>query len=386
MSYRNRTGGGLLTAALPAALSHDAALDNPLIGVLQGEGVGSEIIAPVKAILQSISDSTPYRFELEFGGKIGLPSVEESGRALSDDVIRFCQDIFQRNGVVLCGPGGGRFVYQLRNEFELFCKFTPIQPLQTLLSIGVVKPEAKRDVDIVVVRENTGGLYFGDWAIQSNGEHQLAYHRFEYSEKQVERILDVSIRLAASRRGRLTLVVKPGGVPSISTLWSEKLKQMEIPGTVECQVLEVDNAAYQMIANAGEFDVIVAPNMFGDVLSDNGALLLGSRGLSYSGNFGLNGEAVYQTGHGAAHDLAGKNTANPIAQIFSLSMMLRESFGLIGLAGLIDEAVESVLAQGFRTRDIAETDSKIVATDEMGRLVLEAFEARLVPQLAVAAK
>jgi 3-isopropylmalate dehydrogenase len=201
-----------------------------------------------------------------------------------------------------------------------------------------------------------------------------AFHHIRYRHDQVRRILEVAVGLAANRSGRLAVVLKPGGIPAISTLWVEALESIPGAGALDTQVLEIDNATYQLIANPSSFDVIVSPNMFGDVLADCGALLLGSRGLSYSGNFGPHNRAVYQTGHGAAHDLAGKDTANPIGQVMSLAMLLRESFVWPEAADAIVTAVETTLAQGWRTRDIAAPGSKIVGTREMGERLAMVLE------------
>jgi len=147
-------------------------------------------------------------------------------------------------------------------------------------------------------------------------------------------------------------------------------------------MLEVDNAMYQMIASPEQFDVVVAPNMFGDVLSDGAALLLGSRGLSYSGNFGDTGKAVFQTGHGAAHDLTGKDTANPIGQVLSLAMLLRESFGLNHYAEMIETAIEETLIDGWRTSDISEPGCKLVGTQEMGLRIGDRLEMKMKQHVA----
>ncbi len=348
-----------------------------IIGTLPGEGVGPEIMAVAISVIDLINQSADSRFVIEQGGQIGLPALRDSGNALTEEVAGFCESVFARHGAVLCGPGGGRFVYELRNRFDLYCKLTPIVPFDALAETGVVKPEAKHGVDLIVVRENTGGLYFGNWGSEGDHEDQTAFHRFEYTSFQVERILSVALQLAKQRRNKLTLVVKPGGIPSISELWTRKARKRIAAENIDFEFLEVDNAAYQMIANARAFDVVVAPNMFGDVLSDNGALLLGSRGLSYSGNFGAKGAAVYQTGHGAAHDLAGTDTANPIGQILALAMMLSESFGLVKFADAIIEATTTVLGKGIRTRDIAVPGCAQVGTREMGERIRRELERQL---------
>jgi len=362
-----------LVSALPEWSGQEFDLISPVVGILPGEGVGPEVMDVTLDILQIVNRALGNQFEVLTGGKIGLPAQLETGRTLTRDIIGFCDSVFSRQGAVLCGPGGGRFVYDLRAHFDLFCKFTPIRPVPALGNIGVLKPEALQNVDMVIVRENTGGLYFGNWQTIGDVE-KSALHSFEYKEAHVRRILKTAINLAQIRKGKLTVVLKPGGVPAISSLWLSNLGELTTHSGISQEVLEVDNAMYQLVANAKRFDVVVAPNMFGDILSDGSSLLLGSRGLSFSGNFGTAGHAVYQTGHGAAHDLAGTNTANPIGQIFSLAMMLRESFGLYRLANAVDAAVAMTLRGGWRTADISTPGDKLVGTQEMGRHIAANLE------------
>lgn len=369
------------TSSLPDWRGDASNLSEYVIGVLPGEGIGQEIISVTLDILEHISNVSAKRFDISIGGKIGLPAKIESGNALSQEVIEFCQSIFSRRGAVLCGPGGGRFVYNLRTHFDLFCKFTPIRPTPALDDTGAIRPSTLADVNMVIVRENTGGLYFGEGGTVVDNE-KSAHHRFEYKGKHVQRILEVAIALASMRRNKLSVVLKPYGIPSISELWQQKLDELAVNSGVDYQVLEVDNAMYQIIANARSFDVIVAPNMFGDILSDGASVLLGSRGLSFSGNFDAAGHAVYQTGHGAAHDLAGSDSANPIGQIFSLAMMLRESFGMYSQASAIESAIEETLRDGWRTADIAAPGSRVVGTREMGRRIGDKLKEKLAASAA----
>lgn len=346
-----------------------------VIGVLPGEGIGPEVIDITLGVLEVLAAHSPRRFDIRIGGPIGLIAQQQSGHSLSDEVINFCRDSFFAGGAILCGPGGGRFVYDLRTQFELYCKFTPLRPFSALRDTGALRPERTVGVDIVAVRENIGGLYFGSWGSEVRPDGQsLAYQHFSYLEEEVDRILDVSIKLAHQRRNRLALVTKPGGVPAISVLWENRLRHLNQGKNVDTRILEVDNAAYQLIANAHEFDVIVSPNMFGDILADCGALLLGSRGMSVSGNFGPAGRAVYQTGHGAARDLAGTDRANPLGQILSLAMMLRESFSWQKGAQAIEEAIEKTLAKGFRTPDISSPGCQVVGARELGRRICDTLQ------------
>lgn len=373
-----------LTSALPGWQSEQPADARPgksgpcVIGVLPGEGIGPEIMPVVTAVLDVLTCRTRLNFDIRYGGLIGKKSEALYGKALTPAVVAWCESIFSDNGVLLCGPGGGRFVYDLRARFDLFCKFTPVRPYTALNDCGAVRPAVCADVDMVVIRENAGGLYFGECHTDHGpGNAYKVTHAFSYCTEQVRRIMEIGIRLAKNRRRRLTLIVKQGGIPAISRLWIDNFTELTAGENLETSVLDVDNASYQIIAMARQFDVVVAPNLFGDIISDVAALLLGSRGLSYSGNFGAKDIAVYQTGHGAAHDMGGRGIANPIGQIQSAAMMLRESFQLNDAADAIEKAIASTLARGIRTADIASPESKIVGTREMGQYIMEALEGEL---------
>lgn len=347
-----------------------------VVGYFLGEGVGAEIVPPALELLRTLCDRFSRRLELRPGGLIGQPAVAASGKALNDEAVNFCEGIFADGGTILCGPGGNRFVYELRARFDLYCKFTPLLPCRALHSTGVLRPQHLENVDILAVRENTGGLYFGESSeTRDQTGDTVVSHRFGYSTAQVRRILLSAFAAAKRRRRKVCVTTKPGGIPSISRLWQTEAEALSAETDVELSILEIDNAVYQLIANPLAFDVVASPNMFGDVLADTGALLLCSRGMSYSGNFGVGGRAVYQTAHGAAHDLAGSDQANPLGQVLSVAMMLRESLGLPEASALIHKAVESVLDKGFRTADIASKESTVVGTKEMSRLLLEAVNA-----------
>jgi 3-isopropylmalate dehydrogenase len=362
--------GSFLTSSLAG---WNPRIDTPVavVGVLTGEGIGAEVVGAARDVLDCVRARAQRPVEILVGGKIGRPAQAECGAALSGEVIEFCDSVFARGGAILCGPGGGRFVYDLRAHFALYCKLTPVRHLAAIDDASILRPERLRGVDLIVVRENAGGLYFGRSEIVP-GEDRVAIQHCAYTDSEVQRILRPALDLARRRRGRLALALKPDGIPAISTLWRENLEQLAAGTGVAWQILEVDNAAYQLIANPRELDVMVAPNMFGDVLSDAASLLLGSRGMSFSGNFGPGRRAVYQTGHGAAHDLAGRNCANPAGQIYSLAMMLRESFGWQREASAIEAAIAMVLGQGWRTPDIASATSRVTGTRELGERIAAA--------------
>ena len=344
-----------------------------VIGILPGEGVGPELMVVVKELLNIVARHQKLEFDIREGGPIGSKVEKEQGSALTEEVAGFVGSIFSDGGALLCGPGGGRFVYDLRARFNLFCKFTPIRPIPAVRDAGVLRPEAVADVDMVIVRENVSGLYFSEGTLSEN----QAIHTFHNYLEDIIQILEVAIRLAQQRRGKLTLTVKRAAIREASELWIQTFNELTSGIGLETSILEVDNANYQIIAAAKSFDVLVAPNMFGDILSDGAALLLGSRGMSFSGNYSVSEEAVYQTAHGAAYDLSGTDKANPIGQILSTSMMLRESFGLGKESAAIEAAVEQILAAGIRTMDIASAESQIVGTKEMGRHIATALEKNL---------
>jgi len=369
--------GTPLTTSLPGWTKKQN-LDSQIltIGILHGEGIGPEIMSATVEVLGALQHVTPYQIEIRFSSFLVNQDEKSDRKALTPEIIEWVETIFNDGGAFLCGPAGNRFVYDLRAQFDLFCKLTPILPSASLADSGVIRQPSREHVDMIVVRENVSGLYFGEWKRKLNeaGQDEVR-HTFKYSADEVRRIVEVGIQLAQSRRGRLTLVVKPDGIPGVSKLWTDIFHDSVHQTSLTTNVLEVDNACYQIIAGAQDLDVIVAPNLFGDILADNAALLLGSRGLSYSGNFAANGKATYQTGHGAAHNIAGKGIANPIGQILSTAFMLRESFGLLDAAAAIETAIEQTLALGIRTPDIAAPGSTVVGTEEMGHHIAKGVEA-----------
>jgi 3-isopropylmalate dehydrogenase len=342
-----------------------------LIGALPGEGVGPEVVGAALKVLDAVATVGGVQFDVEFGGPIGREAESVSGAPLSHDVIEFCNSIFERGGAIMAGAGGGRFVYDLRRRFDLFCKVVPVhdEP-QLAVSRRLCAHESARE--LILVRENVGGIYQGTWDEEIGAEGRRATHAFAYDEQQVEDILRVGARLAASGRGSMAVVWKESGIPSVSALWRDCAQAVASDLGVRCFMIDVDFAAYWLLTASESTDVLVAPNLFGDVLGDLAAVFPGSRGLTYSGNYARSGSAVYQTNHGAAYDLKGTDTANPVGQIFSAAMMLRESFELEAEARLIEHGVRSVWAEGVRTADIAEEGCWTVGTSRMTELVCRA--------------
>jgi 3-isopropylmalate dehydrogenase len=336
----------------------------PVVGALVGEGIGPEVVPAALEVLDAVAGATGRRFDVRV---VETPSRAAREAGLPAEVAALGDAVFAAGGAMFCGPVGGRFVYDLRARFDLYCKVVPIRPSPALADAMIVAGDRLAGADVLIVRENVGGLYGGAFGRRDAG--RVAFQECAYDARQVDRIVDVAATLATRRSGRLAVVVKRGGIPEVSALWCERAERIADRCGVTLDVLDVDNAGFQLVANPRQFDVVVAPNMLGDVLADVGAVLLASRGMSYSVNFGPAGRAVYQTGHGAAYDLAGTDRANPIAQILALAAMLRESFGLFDAADEVEAAVERVLASGVRTADVAGPGSRVVGTRALAQHV-----------------
>jgi len=351
----------LTALTIPGWEHHDAPSGAVTIGVLHGEGIGPEVVEGALAVLEAVGDACTLKYELHTGAPVQRTS--DDGPALVGGTAAFFDAMLEAQAPILCGAVGGRFVYEVRARYDLYCKLVPVRPLRVLADASILRPDRVQGVDVLIVRDNVGGLYQGAYGRRDGG--RIAYQEAVYDADQVDRLLTVAVRAAAARRGRLAVITKPGGIPAVSALWRERAMVAPHGTDVEIEEVEVDNACFQLVADPFRFDVVAAPNMLGDVLADTAALVLGSRGMAVSANFGTAGRAVYQTGHGAAYDLAGTNQANPVAQIQSLAMLLRESLRRPDAAAVVQRAVESVLARGLRTPDIAGPESTVVGTREL---------------------
>jgi 3-isopropylmalate dehydrogenase len=342
-----------------------------LIGVLKGTGIGPTVIDAALQVLKSVERVLGLKFEVRFGGLIGEDAINDCGQWLPEDTMEFCADVFRLGGAILNGPGGGRYVYDLRKRFDLFCKFVPVVPVPELAHAGKISPQFLKNVDLLIVRDNTGGVYQGSWGDRVTDKGRVAEHAFSYCESEVHRIVEVAARAAVSRRGSLFIIVKDGGVPTITALWREIGGAVARKHGLDAKFMNVDLAAYELIQNPARFDVVVAPNLFGDIIADICGVLVSSRGLTFSGNFTQHGHGVYQTNHGCAHDLVGADVANPAGQILSLAMLLRESFGLEQAAVLIEKSLAETWQAGWRTADLAEPGCQILGTRAMTAKIVE---------------
>ena len=340
------------------------------VGVLRGEGIGPELIDAALRVLEGVAENRGLKFQIETGGEIGSLSARRNGEYLSGEVIEFCCKIFDVGGAILAGAAGGRFVYDMRRRFNLYYKLNPLRSYQELRDACRIKLPVK-PINVLLVRENLQGIYQGDSVENSSEDGREVSHTFVHNEKQVRAVLEVAAAVARSRRNLLTVVGKNSGAPAVHALWGACAMEVSQAAGVEFSMLDIDYAAYKLLQDPESFDVIAAPNCFGDILSDLGGVLAGSRGLTFGASYSAKGAAVYQTNHGAAYDIAGSDMANPIGQIFSVAMMLRETFGLRTEAQLIENSVRGVWRNGWRTAELAEPGCKIAGTRQFGELVAE---------------
>lgn len=358
--------------ALDTVIGAGRSLPEPAdqFGVIAGEGIGREVTDVALSVLEAVNRTTSRPVHLVEGPTL---SRSVSGElALSDELCNWYLQCRAAGLPVLHGPAGGRYVYDLRAAFNLFVKLTPVRAAPELSDASLLRPERVAGTDLLLVRDNSAGLYQGRFGSSDDG--RSSFHSFSYTRDQIAAVMAVAVRVAEARSGRLVLVTKPGGIPTVSELWRIVAEETNA-NRVELSVLEIDNACYQLGSAPSQFDVLVSPNMFGDVLGDTASIALGSRGLSYSANFGADGFGVYQTAHGAAYDLADRNIANPIAHVSALAWLLESSLGRPQLAARIRAALTAVLAGGMRTADIAAANSTVLSTAQFGRHVADAISA-----------
>lgn len=344
-----------------------------VVGILRGEGSGPELVDAACTVLDAVAESCGLDFHVETCGRIGWRAVQR-GEYLSEEVAEFCREVFASGGAIVAGAAGGRFVYDMRGRFELFYKLNPLRSYPELRGICRIKL-GREPLDVLLVRENLQGIYQGKSVEMCSEDGCEVRHTFVHKEKQVRAVLKIAADAARGRRKALTVVGKDSGTPVIHALWRGCALEVAGAAGVEVSLLDVDYAAYKLVQEPECFDVIVAPNCFGDILSDLGGVLAGSRGLTFGASYSADGAAVYQTNHGAAYHLAGTDTANPVGQIFSISMMLRETFGLRMEARLVEDSVRAVWRGGWRTADLDEPDCRVVGTRQFAQLVARAVRA-----------
>lgn len=352
--------------------------------MLAGDGIGPEIVAETRKVLDVVNEKCNLGLTFQ-DGLIGGASIDATGVPLADETLKAAQEA----DAVLLGAVGGpkwdtidpairpeRGLLKIRSELGLFANLRPAMLYPQLAEASTLKPEVVSGLDILIVRELTGGIYFGkprETKVLDNGE-RMAYDTLPYSESEIRRIAKVGFEMARVRNRKLCSVDKANVLAS-SQLWRTVVEEVskDYPD-VELSHMYVDNAAMQLVRAPKQFDVIVTDNMFGDILSDEASMLTGSIGMLPSASLDENNKGMYEPCHGSAPDIAGQGIANPLATILSAAMMLRYSFGQEQAASLIERAVSVVLDQGYRTGDIYSDGTRKVGTSEMGDAVVAALK------------
>ncbi len=351
---------------------------NATITVLAGDGIGQEIVPEAVKVLQAIGERFGHRFDCR-RALMGGCAVDATGVPLPPETLTLAK----QSDAVLLGAVGGpkwegleyakrpeRALLRIREALGLYANLRPAKLYGPLVDASTLKREVVEDIDILVVRELTGGIYFGKpKGIEKTPTGERGINTEVYTTEEIRRIAVVAFEAARKRRRRVTSVDKANVLES-SELWRRVVIDVaKSYPDVELSHMYVDNCAMQLVRYPKQFDVIVTTNMFGDILSDEAAMLTGSIGMlpsaSIGGKIGL-----YEPIHGSAPDIAGKNLANPIATIASVGMMLSYTFNLQMEAQAIEQGIVTTLEQGYRTKDIFSADTKLVGTKEMGELVL----------------
>ena len=348
--------------------------------VLPGDGIGAEVMVPALEVMHAAADLAGCEIATK-QGLVGGAAIDEHGTPLPEETLATAA---ASDAVLLGGVGGPKWdnlptdqrpekgLLGLRQALGLFANLRPALLFGPLAQASSLKSELVEDLDILILRELTGGIYFGEpRGIEMRDNERVGFNTLVYSEHEIERITRVGFELAQKRNGRLCSVDK-ANVLEVSQLWREVVEQVhkDFPD-VELSHMYVDNAAMQLVRAPKQFDVIVTGNMFGDILSDVAAMLTGSLGMLPSASVAASGVGMYEPVHGTAPDIAGQGIANPLATILSVAMMYRYSLDAPTAADAIENAVAKVLSEGYRTADIANPDETPISTQEMGQLVLD---------------
>jgi 3-isopropylmalate dehydrogenase len=369
MRRRDRFG-----AALPAGMTSFH------ITTLAGDGIGPEIMAVATTLLERVAEL--HGFTLAFDPRpVGGAGVDACGEPLPAATLEACR---ASDAVLLAAIGGPRYdslprpqrpesgLLALRSGLGLFANLRPVRIVPALIGASSLREEVIRDVDLLVVRELIGGIYFGQPRGRVVGEdgEERGFNTMTYSSSEVDRIARVAFDLARQRRGTLCSVDK-ANVLDVSQLWRDRVTAMaaEYPD-VELSHLYVDNAAMQLVRDPRQFDVLLTGNLFGDILSDEAAMLTGSIGMLPSASLGADGPGLFEPVHGSAPDIAGQDKANPLAMVLSAAMMLRIGLGQEAAATALETAVDRVLAAGYRTGDLMAPGCRLVGCAAMGERLL----------------
>jgi 3-isopropylmalate dehydrogenase len=363
---------------------------NKSLLILPGDGIGPECMAEVRRVIGWMADKRAVGFEVE-EDLVGGAAIDAHGAPITDATMATAMAA----DAVLLGAVGGpkwddlpfeqkpeRGLLRLRKDLDLFANLRPAICFDAMVSASTLKPEVVSGLDIMIVRELTGGVYFGEpRGIEDlGGGERRAVNTQVYTSSEIRRVAAVGFELARKRKNRVCSAEKANVMES-GVLWRQEVSELHKRSfsDVELSHIYADNCAMQLVRNPKQFDVIVTDNLFGDILSDEAAMLTGSLGMLPSASLGAADEtgrrkALYEPVHGSAPDIAGQGKANPIACLLSFSMMLRYSFDLGAEADLIERAVEAVLEEGVRTADVVSEGTTAVSTGAMGDAVLAALD------------
>ncbi|MCF6249258.1 MAG: 3-isopropylmalate dehydrogenase [Desulfobacula sp.] len=355
------------------------------IAVLPGDGIGPEVMEQAVKILKEAGNLYDFNFEYTFAD-IGGAAIDNHGMALPDKTLSLCK----KSDAILFGSVGGPkwehlppaeqpergALLPLRKEFGLYCNLRPAKIFPTLAAASPLKPEIiKEGFDILCVRELTGGIYFGEPKGRSGkGPDEMAFDTMVYKRFEIERIARMAFEAAGKRNSIVTSVDKANVLFSM-VLWREVVSEVakEFPD-VTLNHIYVDNATMQLVKDPHQFDVLLCGNMFGDIISDECAMITGSMGLLASASLNEDNFGLYEPAGGSAPDIAGKGIANPIAQILSGAMMLKYTFGLSDAANAIENAISTVLEKGIFTADLTDSKETAVDTKTMGDEIIKALK------------
>lgn len=355
------------------------------ITVLPGDGIGPEVVGSTIKVLDYIAEQYGHKFEYTYA-LLGGKAIDECNNPLPEETVAACK---ASDAVLLGAVGGPKWdnlpgnmrpeagLLGIRKALDLFTNLRPVVAYDSLSDSSTLKKEVISGVDLMILRELTGGIYFGEPRERRelpNGDLQVV-DTLSYTKSEIERIMRKAFELAMLRNKKVMSVDKANVIES-SRVWREVAEEVskDYP-EVQLDHMLVDNAAMQLIRDPKQFDVMVTENMFGDILSDEASMLTGSLGMLPSASLSADGPGLYEPCHGSAPDIAGQNKANPLAMIASAAMMLKYSFGMLEEAEAIENAITNVLNAGHRTGDIAKPGETILNTEEMTQKVIEAIAA-----------
>jgi len=351
------------------------------IVALPGDGVGPEVVGAAVQVLEAVAQGAGHSFAID-EAPVGGAAIDACGAPLPQETLARC---LEADAILLGAIGGPKWddpaasvrpeqgLLGLRKELGLYANIRPVHVSDALAEASPVRPDRVRGVDLVIVRELTGGIYFGQ-RLEAGADGAVAHDRMEYTTPEIERIAHVAFRMAATRRKLVTLVDK-ANVLACSRLWRRVVT--EIAGLypdVRFETMLVDAAAMHLIRRPTDFDVVLTGNMFGDILADEASMLPGSMGMLPSSCVGDGKRGLYEPIHGSAPDIAGQGVVNPIATILSAAMLLRHSLDLPAEADAVEHAVNTALADGVRTPDLAGGTENSVTTEQMTEQIIKRLE------------